>query len=85
VTQLTIVAMGKVITEGEKESCDSNAITPGTSLMDLLASSLQYWVVEKMDADPKWKDVRSEYLLETLFIIFFPASSYHIRCKCARS
>jgi hypothetical protein len=29
--------------------------------------------------------VRSEYLLETLFIRFFPASSYHIRCKCARS
>ncbi|KAJ8593338.1 hypothetical protein M405DRAFT_811086, partial [Rhizopogon salebrosus TDB-379] len=41
-------AMGKVITEEEKESWDSNAITP-------VASS--------------WKD---------------PASSYHIRCKCAR-
>jgi 5'-3' exonuclease len=41
VTQLVIVDMGKVITEEEKESWDSNAITPGTSLMDLLAS-LQY-------------------------------------------
>jgi hypothetical protein len=28
VTQLIIVAKGKVITEGEKESWDSNAITP---------------------------------------------------------
>jgi 5'-3' exonuclease len=79
VVQLIIVAMGKVITEEEKESWDSNAITPGTSLMDLLASSLQYWVVEKMNADPRWNDVRSEYLLGTLFIHFFPASSYHIR------
>jgi 5'-3' exonuclease len=35
VTQLTVVAKGKVITEGEKESWDSNAITPGTSLVDL--------------------------------------------------
>jgi hypothetical protein len=85
VTQLIIVAMGKVITEEEKESWDSNVITPGTSFMDLLASSLQYWVLEKMNADPRWKDVRSEYLLETLYIRFFPPSSYHIRCKCARS
>jgi hypothetical protein len=85
VTELIIVAMGKVITEEEKESWDSNAITPGTSLMDLLASSLQCWVAEKMNADPRWKGVRCEYLLGTLFIRFFPASSYHIRCKCARS
>jgi 5'-3' exonuclease len=77
--------MGKVITEEEKESWDSNAITPGTSFMDLLASSLRYWVVDKMNTDPGWKDVRSEYLLETIFIRFFPVSSYHVKCKCAQS
>jgi hypothetical protein len=53
--------------------------------MDLLASSLRCWVVEKMNIDPGWKDVRSEYLLETIFIRFFPVSSYHVKCKCAQS
>ncbi|KAH7888010.1 exoribonuclease 2 [Phlebopus sp. FC_14] len=53
-------AMGKVITDEEKnkEAWDSNAITPGTPFMDLLASSLRYWVVQKMNADPGWKDLQ---------------------------
>jgi 5'-3' exoribonuclease 2 len=56
-----LLAMGKVISDEEKhkEAWDSNAITPGTPFMDLLASSLRYWVVEKMNTDPGWKDVRS--------------------------
>ncbi|KAG2077708.1 putative 5-3 exonuclease [Suillus decipiens] len=56
-------AMGKIITDDEKnkESWDSNAITPGTPFMDLLAASLRYWVVEKMNTDPGWKDVRREH------------------------
>lgn len=53
--------MGKVISDEEKhkEAWDSNAITPGTPFMELLAASLRYWVVEKMNTDPGWKDVRS--------------------------
>ncbi|KAN0097273.1 XRN 5'-3' exonuclease N-terminus domain containing protein [Tylopilus felleus] len=53
-------AMGKVISDEEKnkEAWDSNAITPGTPFMDLLASSLRYWVVEKMNTDPGWKDLQ---------------------------
>ncbi|KAG2158950.1 exoribonuclease 2 [Suillus bovinus] len=53
-------AMGKIITDDEKnkESWDSNAITPGTPFMDLLTSSLRYWVVEKMNTDPGWKDLQ---------------------------
>ncbi|KAL4075753.1 exoribonuclease 2 [Scleroderma citrinum] len=53
-------AMGKVISDEEKnkESWDSNAITPGTPFMDLLASSLRYWVVEKMNTDAGWKDLQ---------------------------
>ncbi|KAG0702351.1 exoribonuclease 2 [Suillus ampliporus] len=53
-------AMGKIITDEEKnkESWDSNAITPGTPFMALLASSLRYWVVEKMNTDPGWKDLQ---------------------------
>lgn len=55
-----LLAMGKVISDEEKhkEAWDSNAITPGTPFMDLLAASLRYWVVEKMNTDPGWKDVR---------------------------
>ncbi|KAG1791534.1 exoribonuclease 2 [Suillus plorans] len=53
-------AMGKIITDDEKkkESWDSNAITPGTPFMNLLTASLRYWVVEKMNADPGWKDLQ---------------------------
>ena len=51
--------MGKTMTEDEKnkKAWDSNAITPGTPFMDLLAASLRYWVVMKMNTDPGWKDV----------------------------
>jgi 5'-3' exoribonuclease 2 len=53
--------MGKDLSEDEKnkESWDSNAITPGTPFMDLLASSLRYWVVQKINTDPGWKQVSS--------------------------
>ena len=59
--------MGKTLSEDEKnkKSWDSNAITPGTPFMDLLASSLRYWVVRKMNTDPGWKgvSVRATYPL----------------------
>jgi len=53
------LAMGKPVSEDEKNkvSWDSNAITPGTPFMHLLASSLRYWVSQKMNMDPGWKDV----------------------------
>jgi hypothetical protein len=52
-------AMGKEISDEDrnKESWDSNAITPGTPFMDLLASSLRYWVVHKINTDSGWKTV----------------------------
>jgi 5'-3' exoribonuclease 2 len=55
------LAMGKEVSEEEKNktSWDSNAITPGTPFMDLLASSLRYWVVQKLNTDPGWKNVSS--------------------------
>lgn len=54
--------MGKEITDEDrhKEAWDSNAITPGTPFMDLLASSLRYWVVQKINTDPGWKTVSSQ-------------------------
>ncbi|TFY77629.1 hypothetical protein EWM64_g6384, partial [Hericium alpestre] len=52
-------AMGKTLSDEEKnkKSWDSNAITPGTPFMDLLASSLRYWVVQKANTDPGWKQI----------------------------
>lgn len=51
--------MGKTISDEErnKTSWDSNAITPGTPFMTLLAQSLRYWVAQKLNTDPGWKQV----------------------------
>ncbi|KAJ7688447.1 XRN 5'-3' exonuclease N-terminus-domain-containing protein [Mycena rosella] len=52
-------AMGKEITDlDRKESWDTNAITPGTPFMELLAISLRYWVVHKINNDPGWKNIQ---------------------------
>ncbi|KAJ8086306.1 5'-3' exoribonuclease 2 [Marasmius tenuissimus] len=53
-------SMGKEISEEEqnKKPWDSNAITPGTPFMDLLAASLRYWVVTKLNSDPGWKNIQ---------------------------
>lgn len=56
--------MGKTLSEEEKiykEAWDSNAITPGTPFMDLLAISLRYWIVRKINTDPGWKKVSPVY------------------------
>lgn len=51
--------MGQTVSDEEKNKVawDSNAITPGTPFMDLLATSLRYWVVHKLNNDPGWKNV----------------------------
>lgn len=53
-------AMGKKVSDEEKEkkAWDSNAITPGTPFMELLAASLRYWVVQKMNNDPGWRKLQ---------------------------
>ncbi|KAJ3806920.1 exoribonuclease 2 [Lentinula aff. lateritia] len=53
-------AMGKELSEEEKNKVawDTNAITPGTPFMDLLAASLRYWVVSKMNSDDGWKGIQ---------------------------
>ncbi|KAI9814878.1 MAG: 5'-3' exoribonuclease 2 [Phylliscum demangeonii] len=37
-----------------KKTWDSNAITPGTPFMDILAASLRYWAAYKLNTDPAW-------------------------------
>ncbi|KAJ3743348.1 exoribonuclease 2 [Lentinula detonsa] len=53
-------AMGKELSEEEKNKVpwDSNAITPGTPFMELLAASLRYWVVSKLNSDDGWKGIQ---------------------------
>ncbi|KAJ3548100.1 hypothetical protein NM688_g5335 [Phlebia brevispora] len=52
--------MGKVLSEEEqnKKTWDSNAITPGTPFMQLLAASLRYWVAQKLNTDPGWRKLK---------------------------
>lgn len=40
-----------------KKTWDSNAITPGTPFMDILAASLRYWCAYKLNTDPAWAKV----------------------------
>ncbi|KAJ2581536.1 5'-3' exoribonuclease 2, partial [Coemansia sp. RSA 1836] len=48
---------------GEKQAVpaapwDHNCITPGTPFMELLAKSLRYYIVAKLNSDPAWKNVK---------------------------
>ena len=54
---------GGIVDEGAMESAqkktwDSNAITPGTPFMDILASSLRYWCAYKLNTDPGWAKMK---------------------------
>ncbi|CAE6439706.1 hypothetical protein ACGC1H_000817 [Rhizoctonia solani] len=52
-------ALGHPVSEETtRKPWDSNAITPGTPFMDLLAQSLRYWVVQKQNSDPGWKNLQ---------------------------
>jgi 5'-3' exoribonuclease 2 len=44
--------------EKPKKTWDSNAITPGTPFMDILAASLRYWCQYKLNTDPAWAKLK---------------------------
>ena len=53
---------GGILKEGteelmQKKTWDSNAITPGTPFMNLLAACLKYWCSYKLNTDPAWQKV----------------------------
>lgn len=39
-------------------SFDSNCITPGTKFMALVASSIKYYIVERMNREPAWRRLK---------------------------
>lgn len=44
--------------EVEGGAFDSNCITPGTKFMALVASSIRYYIVERMNREPAWRQVK---------------------------
>lgn len=42
----------------QKKTWDSNAITPGTPFMDILAASLRYWCAYKLNTDSSWEKMK---------------------------
>jgi 5'-3' exonuclease len=82
---ISIKAMGHTVSDEtkHKKAWDSNAITPGTPFMDLLATALAYWVTKKVNTDPGWKDVRNNYFF--IFSCFstqlYIATSYRFGCQ----
>ncbi|KAG9306851.1 hypothetical protein G9A89_005752 [Geosiphon pyriformis] len=53
-------ASGKVIDPASqpKKEWDSNCITPGTPFMSNLATCLRYWIADKLNTDPGWKNLK---------------------------
>ncbi|KAM4042735.1 5'-3' exoribonuclease 2 [Anomaloglossus baeobatrachus] len=43
--------------EEVKERFDSNCITPGTEFMDNLAKCLRYYIADRLNTDPGWKNL----------------------------
>ena len=63
--------MGKEVSDEFRndKGWDSNAITPGTPFMDLLAKSLRYWVAKKLNEDPGWAGVSLLRSLVTYIVL----------------
>ncbi|CAG8595042.1 4622_t:CDS:10 [Acaulospora morrowiae] len=44
--------------ELQKKGFDTNCITPGTPFMAYLAKCLRYWIADKLNSDPGWKNLK---------------------------
>ncbi|XP_067845510.1 5'-3' exoribonuclease 2 isoform X2 [Heptranchias perlo] len=53
-----VLSKGRYLPAEEvKERFDSNCITPGTEFMDNLARCLRYYVADRLNSDPGWKNL----------------------------
>lgn len=65
-----------------QKTWDSNVITPGTPFMDILATSLRYWIAYKLNTDPAWEKVRiwSFWIPKRTIVLTWSDENYHLRC-----
>lgn len=53
-----MAAIGKSVPPEEEEAWDSNVITPGTPFMDNLAKYLIFYIHERQNNNPAWKNIK---------------------------
>uniref|UniRef100_A0A8B9G9U8 5'-3' exoribonuclease n=1 Tax=Amazona collaria TaxID=241587 RepID=A0A8B9G9U8_9PSIT len=66
-----ILAKGGFLPPEEvKERFDSNCITPGTEFMDNLAKCLRYYIADRLNSDPGWKNLTlNQTTIQTLITV----------------
>ena len=67
-----------------KKVWDSNAITPGTPFMDILAVSLRYWCAYKLNTDLAWSKVTPVNQQFQQTVLTETVESHHFRLDRSR-
>ncbi|TKC45144.1 hypothetical protein EI555_008658 [Monodon monoceros] len=65
-----ILAKGGFLPPEEiKERFDSNCITPGTEFMDNLAKCLRYYIADRLNNDPGWKNLTVSFIFSLFYLM----------------
>lgn len=56
-TELTLKGYHLPPVKAPEEHFDSNCITPGTPFMDRLAKCLHYYIHDRLNNDPGWRNI----------------------------
>ncbi|CAJ0944232.1 unnamed protein product [Ranitomeya imitator] len=62
--------------EEMKERFDSNCITPGTEFMDNLAKCLRYYIADRLNNDPGWKNLTLSPIMTRTLITAYVALTF---------